>query len=181
MPDLKHAPLKISSILLSTQLQTVPKGKTDNPLVRDGVQLLPNVTHVVGRDQKIYFYYEVYDPAEAHGVDDQRASDASEPRDRSEPAERRAGARAAGAGGAKPPGEGLDVRTSLAFYRGKVKVFETPPVERTSIDATSRHAAIFQFEIPAEDFKPGLYTCQINIIDSVAGQFAFPRLAMFVR
>ena len=148
VPDLKRQPLEVSSILLSTQLQPAPKGKTDSPLVRDGIQLVPNVTHVVGHDQKIYFYYEVYDPAES--------------------------------GGAKPPG-GPDVRTSLAFYRGKVKVFETPAVERTSLDAAARHAAIFQFELPAEGFKPGLYTCQINIIDSVAGQFAFPRLAMFVR
>lgn len=144
VPDLKHDPVKVSSILLSTQLQPAPKGKTDNPLVRDGVQLLPNVTHVIGHDQKIYFYYEVYDPSESDGP--------------------------------KP-----DVRTSLAFYRGKVKVFETPPVERTALDAASRKAAIFQFEVPADGFTPGLYTCQINIIDSVAGQFAFPRLAMFVR
>jgi hypothetical protein len=108
------------------------------------VQLLPNVTHVVGHDQNVYFYYEVYDPAAS--------------------------------GGANP-----DLRTSLAFYRGKVKVFETPPVERTTLDLAARHAAIFQFEVPADRFKPGLYTCQINIIDSVAGQFAFPRLAMFVR
>ena len=144
VPDLKREPVKVSSILLSTQLQAAPKGKTDNPLIRDGVQLLPNVTHVVGHDQKIYFYYEVYDPAES--------------------------------GGPNP-----DVRTSLAFYRGKVKVFETPAVERTTVDAASRHAAIFQFEVPADGFKPGLYTCQINIIDSVAGRFAFPRLAMFVR
>jgi VWFA-related protein len=144
VPDLKREPVKVSSILLSTQLQPAPKGKTDNPLVRDGVQLLPNVTHVIGRDQKMYFYYEVYDPAQS--------------------------------GGANP-----DVRTSLAFYRGKVKVFETPPVERTALDAAPRHAEIFQFEVPADRFKPGLYTCQINIIDSVAGQFAFPRLAMFVR
>ncbi len=144
VPDLKREAVKVSSILLSTQLQQAPKGKTDNPLVRDGMQLLPNVTHVIGRDQKIYFYYEVYDPSES--------------------------------GGPRP-----DVRTSLAFYRGKVKVFETPPVERTALDAASRKAAIFQFEVPAEGFKPGLYTCQINIIDSVAGQFAFSRLAMFVR
>jgi VWFA-related protein len=143
VPDLKREPVKVSSILLSTQLQAAPRGKTDNPLVRDGVQLLPNVTHVVGHDQKIYFYYEVYDPAES---------------------------------GPQP-----DLRTSLAFYRGKVKVFETPAVERTSLDAASRHAAIFQFEVPADGFKPGLYTCQINIIDAIAGQFAFPRLAMFVR
>jgi hypothetical protein len=29
--------------------------------------------------------------------------------------------------------------------------------------------------------KPGLYTCQVNIIDEVGGRFAFPRLQMYVR
>ena len=33
----------------------------------------------------------------------------------------------------------------------------------------------------ADAFKPGLYTCQVNIIDDVAGRFAFPRLALYVR
>ena len=50
-----------------------------------------------------------------------------------------------------------------------MKVFETPVVERTQLDAADRHAAIFQFEVPADSFKPGLYTCQVNIIDEVAG------------
>jgi hypothetical protein len=73
------------------------------------------------------------------------------------------------------------LRTSLACYRGKVKVYETPVVERTKIDAPDRRAALFQFEVPPEAFTPGLYTCQINIIDAVAGKFAFPRLALYVR
>ena len=51
----------------------------------------------------------------------------------------------------------------------------------SAIDAADRKAAIFQFEIPAGSFKPGLYTCQINIIDAAAGRFAFPRLAFYVR
>ena len=34
---------------------------------------------------------------------------------------------------------------------------------------------------PREAFTPGLYTCQVNIIDAAAGKFAFPRLAMLVR
>jgi VWFA-related protein len=145
VPDLKQAPMKVSSVVLSTQLQTVTtKGKADNPLIRDGVQLLPNLTHVVGKDQKLFFYYEVYDPAQANG---------STP----------------------------ELRTSLAFYRGKVKVFETPVVERTTIDAPDRHAALFQFEVPASSFTPGLYTCQINIIDAVAGKFDFPRMLFVVR
>jgi VWFA-related protein len=145
VPELKQEPMKVSSVVLSTQLQTVTmKGKTDNPLIRDGVQLLPNLTHVVGKDQKLFFYYEVYDPGQANG--------------------------------ATP-----ELRTSLAFYRGKVKVFETPVVERTAIDAPDRHAALFQFEVPASSFAPGLYTCQINIIDAVSGKFDFPRMLFAVR
>jgi VWFA-related protein len=143
VPELKQAALKVSSVVLSTQLQPAGRGRTDNPLVRDGIQLLPNLTHVVGRDQKLFFYYEVYDPGQSNGAP--------------------------------------QLRTSLAFYRGRVKVFETPVVERTTIDVPERHAALFQFEVPAGSFTPGLYTCQINIIDAVAGKFEFPRMIFAVR
>jgi hypothetical protein len=101
------------------------------------------VTHVVGRDQKLYFYFEVYEPAGAPS--------------------------------------GPDLRASLAFYRGKLKVLETPTVERTALDAPDRRAAIFRLEVPADAFKAGLYTCQVNVIDAAAGKFAFPRLALLVR
>jgi VWFA-related protein len=142
VPELKQAPVKVSSVVLGTQLQNAAGRKTESPLVRNGQELVPNLTHIVGRDQKIYFYYEVYDPAQEDGAP--------------------------------------QIHTSLAFYRGRVKVFETPVVERTQIDAASRRAAIFQFEIPAASFKPGLYTCQVNIVDNVASRFAFPRLELYV-
>jgi hypothetical protein len=145
VPELKQAPLKVSSIVLSTQLQALSNksDRSDNPLVRNGEQIVPNLTHIVGKDQKMYFYYEVYDPAAADNAP--------------------------------------DVRTSLAFYRGKVKVFETPVVERAAIDAPSRKAAVFQLEVPAGSLPPGFYTCQINVIDSIAGKFAFPRLVFLLR
>jgi VWFA-related protein len=142
VPELKQAPLKVSSVLLSTQLQAAKDSK-DNPLIRNGEQLVPNLTHIIGKDQKMFFYYEVYDPASAENLP--------------------------------------DVRTSLAFYRGKVKVFETPVVERAQIDDPSRKAAVFQLEVPAGSLPPGFYTCQINIIDSIAGKFAFPRLVFLLR
>ena len=144
VPELKQAPVKVSSVILSTQLQTqAARGRTDNPLVRDGMQIVPNVTHVVGRDQKLFFYFEVYEPAVAESMP--------------------------------------DVRASLAFYRGKIKVLETPVVERAALDAPDRKAALFRLEVPADAFKPGLYTCQVNVIDAAAGKFVFPRLAMLVR
>jgi VWFA-related protein len=144
VPELKQASVKVSSVVLSTQLQQASRGRSDNPLIRDGAQLIPNVTHVVGRDQKLYFYFEVYEPAAAEGA-------------------------------------AADLRASLAFYRGKIKVLETPALERTTLDAPERKAAVFRLEVPAEAFKPGLYTCQVNIIDAAAGKFAFPRLTMLVR
>jgi VWFA-related protein len=144
VPQLNAAPLKVSSVVLSTQLQPGVRANKDNPLIRDGVQLLPNLTHVVSRDQKLFFYYEVYDP---------RPSPAGAP----------------------------EIRTSLAFYRGKVKVFETPVVVRSAVDAADRNAALFQFEVPAAPFDPGFYTCQVNVIDEVGGTFAFPRLDLYVR
>jgi hypothetical protein len=143
VPELKQAPIKVSSVVVGTQLQNVAGRKTASPLARDGVEIVPNLTHIVSHDQRLYFYYEVYDPSAENGSP--------------------------------------QLRTSLAFYRGKVKVFETPVVERTHVDATDRHAALFQFEVPAGSFTPGLYTCQVSIIDAVAGRFAFPRFQMYVR
>jgi VWFA-related protein len=73
------------------------------------------------------------------------------------------------------------IRTSLAFYRGRVKVFETPVVERTALDDAARKVIVFQFSLPASELQPGLYTCQVNVVDEVSGRFAFPRLAVYVK
>jgi VWFA-related protein len=144
VPDLKTVPVKVSTVVLSTQLQGVPPGyKTDNPLVEGGVEIMPNLTHVVNHDQKLYFYYEVYDPTQTD----------SHPQ----------------------------IRTNLAFYHNKVKVFETPVVERTTLDAPDRKAAIFRFVVPENSLKAGFYTCQVNIVDEAGGKFSFPRLDMYVR
>ena len=42
------------------------------------------------------------------------------------------------------------------------------------------HVRLWRFEVPAEQFRPGAYTCQINIIDSIASTVAFPRLSFVV-
>ncbi|HVJ09387.1 MAG TPA: VWA domain-containing protein [Acidisarcina sp.] len=62
VPDLKKMPLKMSSIVLSSQRVPAGKQKSESPLVRDGLQWVPNVSHVFRGDQHLYFLYEVYDP-----------------------------------------------------------------------------------------------------------------------
>jgi len=35
--------------------------------------------------------------------------------------------------------------------------------------------------VDAKTFTPGLYTCQVNVIDATASQFSFSRLDLYVR
>ncbi len=67
VPNLKEAPMKISSVIASSQKQSA-KAQKDDPLIRNGTQLVPSVTHVFTTDQHLFLYYEVYEaghPADA--------------------------------------------------------------------------------------------------------------------
>jgi hypothetical protein len=108
--------------------------------VHDGRELVPNVTRVVSAGQHLYFYYEVYEPAQP-----------------------------------------VKVITSIAFFRGRQRVFETPMVQSTELAGSDKKTAVFQFDVPAASLRPGLYTCQINVVDDAAGSFTFPRMQLYVR
>jgi VWFA-related protein len=144
VPDLRTAPVKMSSVVLGTQLQPASGRVSENPLVRDGARLVPSLTHVVSKMQPLYFYYEVYEPGTT-------------------------------------PGGGPRLLTSIAFFRGLARTYETPLVEMTRVESAARRAAVFQFSVPASALEPGFYTCQINVVDDVAGTFTFPRLALLVK
>jgi hypothetical protein len=75
----------------------------------------------------------------------------------------------------------IHLLTSIEFLDGQVKSFETPLVEVRELNAPERGAEVFQFDVPLDQLKPGLYTCQINVIDDEGGTFAFPRLPILVR
>ena len=145
VPDLRSAAVKVSSVVLGTQVQPA-KARTLSPLAREGSELVPSLTHVVSSARPLYFYYEVYEPT-------------------------------------KPKGGGGDAKllTSLSFFRGKVRRYETPMVEVTKLTAPERKAAVFQFSVPASSLKPGFYVCQVNVIDDAGGTFAFPRVPLMVK
>jgi VWFA-related protein len=159
VPDMKKTPLKLSSIVLSSQRTPDAAKKSVNPLVRDGVEWIPNVAHVFRQDQHLYFLYEVYDPAKQKG----------EPAPASSP------------GLNRREGGPVRVLTSIEFMNGGVKVYETPLVEADRINVPERSAVAFQFDVPLTQLKPGTYVCQVNVIDDAGGSFSFPRLAMMVR
>ncbi len=161
IPDIKKAPLKMSSVVLASQRQPNTK-KTQNPLVRDGSELVPNIAHVfsTGNDQHLYFFYEVYDPS-------RDKSPAPAPSDAKEKAPE-----------LKNP---IHLLTSIVFFNGKLKTYETPLIEARQLNAPERKATVFQFDVPLSQLQPGIYICQVNVIDDAGGTFAFPRLPILVR
>jgi VWFA-related protein len=161
VPDLRKAPLKMSSVVLASQRMPAGK-KQDSPLVRDGEQFVPNLPHVFRQDQHLYLLYEVYDPA--HVVAEKSAA-------------------APESKGAKPAHATAPVRvmTSIEFLQGSAKAFETPVVQATALNVPDREAVAFQFDVPLAGLKPGTYICQINVIDDAGGAFTFPRTAVLIR
>ena len=159
VPDLRRTPLKLSSVVLATQ--RTPNATKNSPslLIRDGVEWLPNVAHIVRQDQHLFFLYEVYDPAKPKNA----------------PADAPAPGLSRRAGGA------AHVLTSIEFLQGGAKVYETPAVSADAVNVPGRDAIAFQFDVPAAQLKPGLYICQVNVIDDAGGNFSFPRMALRVQ
>jgi hypothetical protein len=60
-------------------------------------------------------------------------------------------------------------------------VYETKPLVAKEMTAADRRAVVFQMDIPLQSLKPGFYTCQINVVDDVSGNFAFPRWPILIR
>lgn len=159
VPDMKKTPLKLSSIVLSSQRVPSTGKKAVSPLVREGVEWIPNVPHVFRQDQHLYLLYEVYDPTKQKGA----VVPASSP------------------GLTRREGGAVRVLTSIEFLSGGVKVYETPLVEANVINIPERGAVGFQFDVPLTQLKPGTYVCQVNVIDDAGGSFSFPRMAMMVQ
>jgi VWFA-related protein len=160
VPDMKKMPLKLSSVVMSSQRTPNTVKKTLDPLVRDGQEWVPNVPHVVRQDQHLYFLYEVYSPTQDKDSTAQPATAATTP------------------GLTRKEAVPVRVLTSIEFLLGGVKVYETPMVEATAINIPERDAVSFQFDVPLAGLKTGTYVCQVNVIDDAGGSFTFPRMAL---
>jgi VWFA-related protein len=155
LPDMKKSPMKMSSILLASQrVPAKANGKQVNPLLREGEQYVPNISHVFRQGQHLYLLYEVYGPAKV-----KQAADAT----------------------TKVPKGAINLMSSLELIQGSTKVFETPVVQATSLNEAGRDAVAIELDVPLDQLKPGSYIGQLNVIDDAGGSFAFPRFAVLVK
>ena len=200
IPDLRKTPLRMSSVVLSSQRVPAGTKKTSgpHPLVQDQTELVPNITHVFTQDQHLYLRYEVYDAARGKNPAPPSAANAAA---NSGANIAGAGVNSAGAGanGAangnanaapnqgvktsseKAPKDSVRVFTSIEFLQGTIKVYESKPIVANEVTAPDRKAVIFQIDLPLAALKPGFYVCQVNVVDDVSGNFAFPRSPILVK
>ncbi len=140
--------LEISTVLLSSQLETVRKtGEVEkkalapdarmqrSPLEVAGERIIPSVTRVFTTQQQLYVMFQAYVP---------QKSDAAR------------------------------LRAGLVFFRNGQRVSETPLVEAAELDARTRTAA-FRLSLPLEKFAPGRYTVQAVAVEAGADQAAFAK------
>jgi len=179
IPDLRKAPLRMSSVVLSSQRvpAAAKKGSGPHPLVQNQTELVPNITHVFTQDQHLYLQYEVY--ASARGKNPASTSAAnSAPTNGTNVASNDAAKNVAQA---KAPKDSVRVFTSIEFLQGNTKLYESKPILANEVTAPDRHAVIFQIDLPLQALKPGFYVCQVNVVDDVSGNFAFPRSPILVK
>ncbi|HZC65900.1 MAG TPA: VWA domain-containing protein, partial [Candidatus Dormibacteraeota bacterium] len=134
-------------------------------LVQNQSELIPNITHVFAQDQHLYLQYEVYDAAKDKGTP--RAGPSQDAATNTKQAPLVKG--------------GVRVLSSIEFLQNGIKVYESKPLVASEVTAPDRKAVIFQIDLPLQALKAGFYTCQVNVIDDVAGSFAFPRWPILVK
>src|SRR6195256_2522597 len=131
IPDLRKMPLKMSSVVLSSLRAPVTNKKNGaNPLIRDQMELVPNIMHVFTPDQHLYLQYEVYDAAK--GKNPAPAAAASQK------------GTAKDAPAAKPPKDSIRVFTSIEFLQGATKIYESKPVVANEVTDPERKAGVLQ-------------------------------------
>jgi VWFA-related protein len=64
---------------------------------------------------------------------------------------------------------------TVTFFRGKIKAFQTAPLEVTEgLDAKSKALAV-KFSLPLAGMAPGRYTCQVSVLSPEAQKYAIWR------
>jgi hypothetical protein len=69
---------------------------------------------------------------------------------------------------------------SVSFYRGKVKAFETEPLQVTEGLNPNSKALPLRFSVPLGKLVPGRYECQVSVLDPTAQKFNFWRAPVMV-
>ena len=167
--DRETTRLPISTVIMSSQrvapadaLHTVRQripGSVANPLVHDGLQLVPSVTRTFSASQPMFILLEAYERDAAS------AATASPP---------------APAGPAAPADRApRPLVAFVSFFRDGAKVYETRPHPVDTWNPQTRAVPI-RLYIAAGALTPAEYDCQVTVLDPGADKSAFWRASVSI-
>jgi VWFA-related protein len=155
--ELTHVP--ISSVVLSSQRVDLKDAIYDSmkkkdaareaaadPLVQNGVKLIPSVNRVFARDRQLFIYLQAYKPPAASTQTPATPTTA--------PA-------------AQP------VIAFVTLYRAGVKAFESVPQAALPTAGSRLGTTPLNFSIALARLEPGEYQCQITVLDPTSDKAAF--------
>jgi VWFA-related protein len=163
IPDLNKVTtrLALSSVVLSSQkvdvndaLYNASRGKEQakddaaNPMVQNGLKLIPSVTRVFAVDRAMYVFLQAY-------MRDQAAAPAGQ-------------APATAASAAPTP-----LFAYVSLYRGEKMAMETPPIAVTAEPATRLGVVPLNFQVGLGKLAPGEYQCQVSVLDPAGHRAGF--------
>lgn len=160
----------ISSVVLSSQrvntrdaLYNATRGKKQtendakNPLVQEGLKLIPSVTRVFNTAREMNVYLQAY------ALGGQAAGTIA-----SAPAARPVSSTATPAPTSRPP-----LIAFVTLYQGGKKAFESKPLAATPEAGSRLGVTPFSFHLGLSDLAPGRYDCQISVLDPDGKRVAF--------
>jgi len=161
IPNLNKETIRvpISSVVLSSQrvdtkdaLYTVNKGKEQvkndakNPLVQEGLKLIPSVTRVFSTSREMYVFLQAYQGAPTATTTTTAAADA------------------------KPP---TPLVAFVSLYRQGKKAFESPSIAVRPQPESRLGVVPLSFKIGLDGLAPGQYQCQVTVLDPAGNRVAF--------
>jgi hypothetical protein len=165
----------ISSVVLSGYRQNVTdavysatKGKEQakqnaaDPLIQNGIEMIPSVTRVFNKSKPLYVYLQAYQQPEM------LVASATPP-----PAVGSSGAAAAPPAPATPAFTPQPLIGFVTLYQGGKKVFETQPEEVAPNTASRLNVATFNFAINVGQLAAGKYDCQVTVLNPEDHKTAF--------
>jgi len=156
------------AIFNTAKQKDIQKQSAVNPLVQNGLQIIPSVTRVFSRSKPLTVFLQAY---EAPLLASAEAPAGSAPPTASTGAKPSGSGTTAAAASATP--ETHPLIGFVAFYRDNKKVLETQPQEVSPLPNTRLVTTPLNFSIDLHQLDPGKYDCQVTVLDPTGAKASF--------
>lgn len=135
------------AIYNATKGKDAAKNDAANPLVQDGMKLIPSVTRVFPVDRELYVYLQAY-------LGNETSSTPSST-------------------GTSGNAVSRSLVATVSFYQDRRKVMQAPAEVATAVPGTRLGIVPLQFRVSLGALAPGRYECEVSVLDPTRQRAAF--------